>query len=231
MSSTSAGTTDHSNAVHGNQKQSTLLIELAQRTRKGKEKESGPGPIRTSTTPPHRVKKLVPPRPFPTVSAAVSATGPRSAHHEGKNYVTITRKTKLGAYLRRCKDLVLKDGYKSLHLFALGAAIPHLCKLAESLPHMLPFSSGEIRTEILTGTVDVQDEVLPEDEDEEVIYRTRAKSSLKVVILIGDGIDDSGAGGGKWGARGKRRKRGSLISSRLDDGVEDGCDTGKGRLE
>lgn len=75
---------------------------------KGKDKPEGP--IRTPVTHNHRVNKLVPPRPFPTVPAGVSATGPRSAHHEGKNYITITRRTQLGAYLRRCKDLVLKDG-------------------------------------------------------------------------------------------------------------------------
>lgn len=60
--------------------------------------------------PKHTIRKLVPPRPFPTVPASVSATGPRSAHAEGKNYICITRKTQLGAYLRRCKDVVLKDG-------------------------------------------------------------------------------------------------------------------------
>ncbi|KAI0261083.1 hypothetical protein BC834DRAFT_814302, partial [Gloeopeniophorella convolvens] len=134
-----------------------------------------------------RLNKLVPPRPFPTVPAGVSATGPRSAHHEGKNFITITRKTKLGAYLRRCKDLVLKDGYKSLHLSALGAAIPHLSTLAVSIPEVLPFSASEIRTKILTGTVDVQDEIIPDDEDEDISYRSRAKSSLSVVITIGDG--------------------------------------------
>ena len=58
----------------------------------------------------HKVRKLAPPRPFPTVPASVSATGPRSAHTEGKNYICITRRTELGAYLRRCKDVLLKDG-------------------------------------------------------------------------------------------------------------------------
>jgi hypothetical protein len=74
------------------------------------EMEPGAGPIRTWRTPKHRLNKLVPPRPLPTVPAGVSATGPRSAHHEGKNYITVTRKTKLGSYLRRCKDVILKNG-------------------------------------------------------------------------------------------------------------------------
>ena len=74
------------------------------------EMETGTGPIRTSRTPRHKVNKLAPPRPLPTVPAGVSSTGPRSAHHEGKNYITVTRKTKLGSYLRRCKDVILKNG-------------------------------------------------------------------------------------------------------------------------
>lgn len=94
----------------------------------------------------------------------------------------------------------------------------------ESLPEVLPFSPEEIRKEILTGTVDVQDELLPEDEEEDITYRTRAKSSLSVVIIIGDGIDESIAGGGKWGSRGKRRKRGALATSRTEGGAGDGCD-------
>jgi hypothetical protein len=57
-----------------------------------------------------KIKKLAPPRPFPTVPASVSATGPRSAHSEGKNYICITRRTPLAAYLRRCKDVILEDG-------------------------------------------------------------------------------------------------------------------------
>jgi hypothetical protein len=61
-----------------------------------------------------KLRKLVPPRPWPTVPTSVSATGPRSAHKEGKNYICLTRKTPLGAYLRRCKEVILKDGWAAL---------------------------------------------------------------------------------------------------------------------
>ena len=57
-----------------------------------------------------RINKLAPPRPFPTVPKSVSATGPRSVHKEGKNFLCLTRKTSLGAYMRRCKDVIIKDG-------------------------------------------------------------------------------------------------------------------------
>lgn len=155
-----------------------------------------------------RINKLVPPRPFPTVPTSVSATGPRSAHKEGKNFICLTRKTALGAYIRRCKDVILKDGYvpyfcsyyrhvylhlsfpcryKTLHFSALGAAIPLLLQLVVALPPILPFAADEIHTEVTTGTVEVQDEVIPDDEDEDVSYETRGKSSLKVIFKIGDG--------------------------------------------
>ncbi|THH31885.1 hypothetical protein EUX98_g2322 [Antrodiella citrinella] len=138
----------------------------------------------------HKIRKLAPPRPYPTVPTSVSATGPRSAHTEGKNYICITRKTPLGAYLRRCKDVMMKDGYKTLHLNAMGAAIPHLLQLSVSLPSILPHPLEDIHTEVLTGTVEVQDEIIPEDEDEDISYRTRGKSTLSIVIKIGDGVDE-----------------------------------------
>lgn len=74
--------------------------------KKGKRKAS----VEKPASKPAKYRKLAPARPFPTVPTSVSATGPRSAHVEGKNYICITRKTPLGAYLRRCKDAVLKAG-------------------------------------------------------------------------------------------------------------------------
>ncbi|KAI0648349.1 hypothetical protein C8Q79DRAFT_999715 [Trametes meyenii] len=149
----------------------------------------------------HKVRKLAPPRPFPTVPTSVSATGPRSAHTEGKNYICVTRRTELGAYLRRCKDVFIKDGYKTLHLSAMGAAIPHLMQLALSLPSTLPFSPDEVHTEIMTGTVEVQDEMIPDDEDEDISYRTRGKSAVSVVIKVGDGVDEPAVGAAKGSGR------------------------------
>ncbi|OCH90625.1 hypothetical protein OBBRIDRAFT_585237 [Obba rivulosa] len=174
---------------------------------KGKRKATDADNANTSSDatkaaePQHKIRKLVPPRPWPSVPASVSATGPRSAHSEGKNYICITRKTNLGAYLRRCKDVVMKDGYKTLHLSAMGAAIPHLVRLAISIPATLPFGADEIRTEYFTGTVAVQDELVPADEDEDIEYRTRGKSSLLVVMTIGDGVDEARPTRAKKGAQ------------------------------
>ncbi|TFK88304.1 hypothetical protein K466DRAFT_489207 [Polyporus arcularius HHB13444] len=176
--------------------------QATKRTREQGDNDSGKASGR-------KVRKLAPPRPFPTVPASVSATGPRSAHAEGKNYICITRRTELGAYLRRCKDVFIKDGYKTLHLSAMGAAIPHLMQLALSLPPILPFPQDEIHTEILTGTVEVQDEVIPDDEDEDISYRTRGKSTVSVVIRIGDGVDEPAAGPARGSGRKNKLGRGA----------------------
>lgn len=69
----------------------------------------------------------------------------------------------------------------------MGAAIPHLMQLILALPPILPFASDEIHIDVTTGTVDVQDEIIPDDEDEDISYETRAKSTLKVIMKIGDG--------------------------------------------
>ncbi|TDL27653.1 hypothetical protein BD410DRAFT_782785 [Rickenella mellea] len=174
-----------------------------------------------------KIRKLVPPRPYPTVPTSSSATGPRSARAEGKNYFCITRKTPIGSYLRRCKEAVMKDGYKTLHLSALGAAIPLLLTLAVSLPVILPFPQDEIHTDIKTGTVEVQDEVIPDDEDEDISMRTRGKSSVMVEIKIGDGdrveshtVDGEGAG--KKRKRGSNRLRGKRSKQRRKEGEGQG---------
>ena len=79
--------------------------------------------------------------------------------------------------MRRCKDIIIKDGcvsatpnstpYSSLDRYKprTGAAVP---QLSTALPPILPFAVDEIRTEVTTGTVEVQDEVLPEGEDEDI---------------------------------------------------------------
>ncbi|KAI0747761.1 hypothetical protein C8Q80DRAFT_1233522 [Daedaleopsis nitida] len=177
----------------------------------------------------HKIRKMDPPRPFPTVPASVSATGPRSAHTEGKNYICITRRTELAAYLRRCKDVILKDGYKTLHLSAMGAAIPHLMQLALSLPPILPYAQDEIRVEVLTGTVEVQDELVPADEDEDIVYRSRGKSSLSVMIRVANG-DDEGVTGRTGRGGGKQNRFGRPVTGRGGE-LSSPEKTGKGPKE
>ena len=76
----------------------------------------------------------------------------------------------------------------------MGAAIPLLLQLVAALPPILPFAQDEIHSEVTTGTVEVQDEVLPDDEDEDITYQTRGKSVLRVVFKIGDGEFEGDSG-------------------------------------
>ncbi|KAG8919027.1 hypothetical protein FRC01_001515, partial [Tulasnella sp. 417] len=110
------------------------------------------------------------------------------------NKILVGRKTPLGAYLRRCKECVLSDGYKTLYLSATSAAIPTLLIIATSLPEMLPFAKDEIKIEYKTGTVRCMDEILPDEEPEDEEDPTiqselveRKIASLSVTITIGDG--------------------------------------------
>ena len=97
----------------------------------------------------------------------------------------------------------------------MGAAIPHLLQLTCALPPILPFPQDEIHHTVTTGTIEVQDEVLPENDDDDITYETRGKSTLRVDLKIGDGIfegDMTGSrkyAGGKGGkAPGPQRKNG-----------------------
>jgi ribonuclease P/MRP protein subunit RPP20 len=72
----------------------------------------------------------------------------------------------------------------------MGAAIPHLLTLTASIPAVLQLTSDQIRTEILTGTVEVLDEILPEDDDKDVSYEKRGKSTISAIIKIADGLDE-----------------------------------------
>jgi hypothetical protein len=63
--------------------------------------------------------------------------------------------------------------YKNLHLSVMGAAIPYLATLPISLPPILPFAPDKIHTKILTGSVKVQDEIIPEEKDEDVSHQSK----------------------------------------------------------
>ncbi|TEB31834.1 hypothetical protein FA13DRAFT_1628674, partial [Coprinellus micaceus] len=66
--------------------------------------------------------------------------------------------------------------YKTLHSSAMGAAIPLLLQLTCALSPTLPFSQDGIHTEVLTGTCEVQDEViLDDDDDTDITIKSRFK--------------------------------------------------------
>jgi hypothetical protein len=73
----------------------------------------------------------------------------------------------------------------------MGAAIPICLTLAASLPDILPHGPGRIKTEVSTGTVQVRDEIIPEDDDEDISYADRNKSTVCVKLVIEDGVNEA----------------------------------------
>jgi len=69
----------------------------------------------------------------------------------------------------------------------MGAAIPHLLQLVCALPPILPCDPSKIHQDVQTGTTEVHDELVPDDEDTDITYQKRCKSTLSIVFSIGDG--------------------------------------------
>jgi len=108
----------------------------------------------------------------------------------------------------------------------MGAAIPLLLQLATALPPILPFAKDEINLQITTGTVDVQDEIIPDDEDENISYKTRGKSTVTVVMKIGDG-EFEGDRTGSWKKNGKRKPAQKIVGKKnVESGNKAGSNQG-----
>ncbi|KAG6331261.1 hypothetical protein ID866_7825 [Astraeus odoratus] len=163
-----------------------------------------------------RIRKLAPPRPFPSVPPGRSATAPRStSSHPSPAEPTclcVTRKTALAAYIRRCKTAFLDYGAREVRLSAMGAAIPHLALLvgALSTPGVLPYGEDELKVEVYTGSVEVVDEMLSDSEDDDndesapkEEFRKRIKSTMNVMLRVGEGTVLPAISGEKR----KRKKR------------------------
>jgi hypothetical protein len=87
----------------------------------------------------------------------------------------------------------------------MGAAIPICLTLASSLPDILPYGPNQTRTEVLTGTVQVRDEIVPEDDDEDISYANRSKSTVNITFIVEDGTSETRPG--KRYAHGEKRPK------------------------
>ena len=97
----------------------------------------------------------------------------------------------------------------------MGAAIPICLTLAASLPEILPHSPSQIKTDILTGTIQVRDELIPEDDNEDISYTSRSKSTVRVMLIIEDGVNEVRPK--KRYALGEKRQRKKKDQKRKED--------------
>ncbi|GAA5826491.1 hypothetical protein JCM11251_002395 [Rhodosporidiobolus azoricus] len=124
-------------------------------------------------------------------------------------------------YLKKGVGAFVDRGCTSLSINAMGAAIPLALTLALAVrdaipggePARLPGGSDEeaeagqeevVKMEVRTGSKVVRDEITPEDDDEDMIYQTRTKSTVEIELSIASSLASSlgQPGGGEKGRRG-----------------------------
>ncbi|GAA6003087.1 hypothetical protein JCM10207_001978 [Rhodosporidiobolus poonsookiae] len=132
-------------------------------------------------------------------------------------------------YLKKGVGAFMDRGCTSLTVHGMGAAIPLALSLAlairDAIPggeplSLSPTSEDEaggaeddvVRMEVRTGSKVVHDEVTPEDEDDDIIYQTRTKSTVSVELSLAEPLASSLGQGAKGarergGASGRGRKR------------------------
>ncbi|GAA5923942.1 hypothetical protein JCM3775_005554 [Rhodotorula graminis] len=140
-------------------------------------------------------------------------------------------------YLKMGVGAFVERGCTSLTVNAMGAAIPLALSLALAIRDAIPGgeppapasrdaggSDGEgegesiVRMQVRTGSKTVSDEVTPLDEDEDLVYQSRTKSTVSIELqlvepllgALGAGTARVGRPGGAGGSsrRGKRSGRG-----------------------
>ncbi|POY75693.1 hypothetical protein BMF94_1316 [Rhodotorula taiwanensis] len=140
-------------------------------------------------------------------------------------------------YLKMGVAAFVQRGCTTLTLHALGAAIPLCLSLAlairDALPGGEPTTTGSgapedepplVQMEVRTGSKEVQDEITPDDEDDDIVYQTRTISTVSVMLSLSDPLRSSlgaapakdagrfGRSGASMAASRRGRKRGGLNS-------------------
>ncbi|KAM0753251.1 hypothetical protein T439DRAFT_323894 [Meredithblackwellia eburnea MCA 4105] len=144
-------------------------------------------------------------------------------------WVSNKRGVSFPGHLKKGVAAFLERGVTTLSVNAMGAAIPQALSLAMAIRDALPGGSapfneqGSVSMTIRTSTCSVDDEITPKDDDEDLIYQTRQKSTIHVDLsltvplstLTGVKVDvrksdtaRSGRGGKSARGRGTGRGRG-----------------------
>ncbi|GAB6026044.1 ribonucleases P/MRP protein subunit pop7 [Chamberlinius hualienensis] len=93
--------------------------------------------------------------------------------------VYITRKTPFVAQLKRCKKL-LDSGHERIYLHGLGAAVHRAIHLALQLKEHY---YGSVDLEVTTDTVNLVDDVIPEQDDLEPKSQSRCNSAVHITVF------------------------------------------------
>ena len=144
-----------------------------------------------------KIRKLPPPLPLHQSSKVMKNNCRQSSisnksSNKISNVLNITRKTNLMNYLNRSKNIFFNLGYQSLIINSLSAAIPHSLKLLSLIKSNLPVDDKRnVNVKILTNTVKVNDEVIPNDKELDVYNQSRYQSALTIIINLDNGDGDN----------------------------------------
>ncbi|BGP25286.1 hypothetical protein JCM10295v2_004209 [Rhodotorula toruloides] len=134
-------------------------------------------------------------------------------------------------YLKMGVKAFVERGCTTITLHALGAAIPLCLSLALAIRDALPAGeppgpfassaegadgadSGNVRMEVVTGSKIVHDEVTPADEDEDLVYQSRTKSTVSVTLSLAEPLKSSLGNASAAARRGGGASRGRGGGSR-----------------
>jgi len=112
-----------------------------------------------------------------------SSAEPRNASGRIEE-IWVTRKTSYAAYLKKGLAAFIERGCRTLQIHALGAALPLGLSLSLAIPDALPGGQDSVIITVKTDSVEIQDEIVPDDDMEDLDYQTRTKSSIEVSISL-----------------------------------------------
>lgn len=122
-----------------------------------------------------RVRKLVVPVPKPvaptlarsTTSGSLVETRSKDASHDVRHEQIMIRRKKgrgLGGYMKQCVRAFVDRSMRSVELVAMSAAIDFALKVALASRDALPGGHEAVSMSVKTMTVDVKDQVVPDDD-------------------------------------------------------------------
>ncbi|CAG8605090.1 17319_t:CDS:2 [Dentiscutata erythropus] len=131
-----------------------------------------------------RKKKHVPTSPQNTSQILKKRKPQRPATIPTDIYVS--RSSNFKGQLQRAKKLLIKDGHPSITIHGLGAMIQKSINLVLALKDL---THNQIIYKATTGTVELIDDIIPEDDDKDLEVQTRNNSSIRIQIWLKESIE------------------------------------------
>ncbi|CAG8745258.1 19478_t:CDS:2, partial [Racocetra persica] len=100
--------------------------------------------------------------------------------------IYVSRSSNFKGQLQRAKKLLMKDGHPLITIHGLGAAIQKSINLVLALKDL---THNQIIYKATTDTVELIDDIIPEDDDRDLEVQTRNNSSIHIQVWLKEGIE------------------------------------------